>query len=78
MVSTMTGDCYSLRHLKVQAHRVWGLEDSDLRLPTCDQIRGTLLGGPIVRIMAVMGLHWGPPSLANSHIRIAHGARLCL
>ena len=33
------------------------------------EIRGTLLGVPIIRIIIYWGLHWGPLILGNYHLR---------
>ena len=32
------------------------------------EIRGTILGIPIIRIIVYLGLYWGPPILGNYHI----------
>ena len=40
------------------------------------QIRGTLLGDPIIRIIVYWGLYRGPPILGNYHIRSGQGLGL--
>ena len=35
------------------------------------EIRGTILGIPIIRIIVYLGLYWGPPILGNYHVMVA-------
>ena len=34
------------------------------------QIKGTILGVPIIRIVIFWGLYWGPPIFGNYHISV--------
>ena len=40
------------------AEMVWGFS----------KIRVTILGVPIIRIIVLWGLYWGPPILGNYHV----------